>query len=285
MGKAIVIQGLVVTNPVAIVTFESVDNILAAYYQANSTISASEKTALEAFIGSLSDSNLWGKVKYFYPMLGNSVADMKKEVVNPATEDILATDTEDTGLSIDNRILVSTDRSSFSTQGSYNLKSTRFGTTIDCRDLSIIASTNCVGSVGRGFAIKVCNNSSLVSGVGLGTDSSGYRSPMMEVGDNDGTRQSLVSDLQFGTYKERIIMGDYNGDTATLYKEKDVLATGTNYVPSNPSSLTCQRHNLEAKSGSINYNFIAITSHLTAAEWEAFYDLLVVFLKAVGKHS
>lgn len=43
MGKAIVIPGLVVNNPLVTVTFEGVESVLAKYYAANSTINATEK--------------------------------------------------------------------------------------------------------------------------------------------------------------------------------------------------------------------------------------------------
>ena len=95
MGKAIVIDGLQVTNPLCTVTFSGTpaENAISAYLAANTSINITEKEALGNFVEGLINANLWDKIKYFYPLLGDNVADAVLEVVSPSTEDLFVDNT------------------------------------------------------------------------------------------------------------------------------------------------------------------------------------------------
>ena len=110
MGKAIVIDGLQVTNPLCTVTFSGTpaENAIRAYLAVNTSINTTEKEALGNFVEGLINANLWDKIKYFYPLLGDNVADAVLEVVSPSTEDLFVDNT--LGLSVSSRKLIANNR-------------------------------------------------------------------------------------------------------------------------------------------------------------------------------
>ena len=85
MGKALVIEGLQVANPLCVVTIGEVtpDKVLANYLSANTSISETEKTALKVMVGTFIDNNLWSKIKIMLPICGASASDMLIDAVNP----------------------------------------------------------------------------------------------------------------------------------------------------------------------------------------------------------
>ena len=78
MGKALVIEGLQVSNPLCVVTIgeNTPERELSAYFAKNKGISTTEKNALISMVGTLMDNGIYSKIKSFYPIIGTSVADM-----------------------------------------------------------------------------------------------------------------------------------------------------------------------------------------------------------------
>ena len=289
MGKAIVIKGLQVSNPLAVVTFASADAVLANYLSANATISNEEKVALTTMVGGLIESGLWDKMLYFYPMLGNSVSDMIIDVVDQSTEDIFTGASTD-GLSINNRILRTTSKASMLK----GITTQRFAS-LSMRDMCFVTAHTCLGTTSTNYSageiFSVMRNSGNKVFLGVGIESGGYRYPQMRVGidGNDAIVRIPDNNTDAGTqisYKERIILADYNGTTATIYKDKSVYKSGVNYpVTLNSESNFTIRNILSSNEYSYDSNFFAIAKHLTDEEWGTFYDLLLPFLQEVGKHA
>ena len=286
MGKAIVIPGLVVTNPVAVVTFEGVEGILAAYYQSNVSISASEKTALEAFVEGLIDVDLWRKMKYFYPMLGNSVDDLLLDVVNPTTDDLLSRSSYKGSCSVDNRVLKVTGDGQVPSPPYTSLNaSSRFAQSLDMKDMSMIVSCT-EGNVSYGFSnvLKSYPSSGDKYMIGLGRYSDGKRPSYMYAGIVSGNSVVVPSTFsEENSYTERILCADYDSSNCTLYKDKTISGTGANNA-TNQELYKVQTF-ISPDNDWAKYNFFAITEHLTQSQWNSFYDLLLLFVKAVGKHS
>ena len=78
MGKALVIEGLQVNNPLCVITIgeNTPERELSAYLAKNKGISTTEKNALISMVGTLMDNGIYSKIKSFYPIIGTSVADM-----------------------------------------------------------------------------------------------------------------------------------------------------------------------------------------------------------------
>lgn len=78
MGKALIFEGVTVSNPLRTVTFapgtaeEWVDNFSDVV-----TLTSSEKNALTTFVDTLMNNNLWDSVRDFFPMLGGIDGYMK----------------------------------------------------------------------------------------------------------------------------------------------------------------------------------------------------------------
>ena len=85
MGKALVIEGLQVSNALCVITFgeNTPERVLASYLSANKSISESEKTALKTMVGTFIDNGLWNKIKVLLPICGSSASDMLIDAVNP----------------------------------------------------------------------------------------------------------------------------------------------------------------------------------------------------------
>lgn len=296
-GKAIVINGLVVSNPLTTVTFKDVDSILASYTTKNATISNEEKSALRTFVGGLLDAELWDKVKYFYPMLGSTVADQIIEAVNPDTEDLFNTNLSGTsyitGLSVTDRKLHAVSR--FLSNPFPPLNTSRFKS-IDFRNAGIIASSVHTGTTAADSPISSLltllhdlQGNNIIAGLDGATGSSNYRYPCIYAGENNSSAVVYPTGSSDGgnqlSYLERILLADYNGDTANLYKDKTLYKTGTNYAVSDANGYRLKSLLSNGSANNLDYGFFAITEHLTSDQWNAFYDLLLVFLKAVGKHS
>ena len=296
-GKAIVINGLVVSNPLETVTFKGVDTILASYLSKNATISTDEKAALKTFVGGLLDAELWDKVKYFYPLLGSAVADQLVEVVNPDTEDLFNTNLSGTsftsGLSVSNRKLLAVSRSLSNPYPS--LTTSRFKS-IDFRDAGIIAASSHTGTTASDTPnssvltlLPRLQGNNIIAGLDGASGSSNYRYPLIYAGENNSSQVEYPTGSSDGgnqlSYLERILLADYNGNTANLYKDKTVYKTGTNYAVSDANGYRLKSLLNNGSANNLYYGFFAITEHLSADEWGAFYDLLLVFLKAVSKHS
>lgn len=74
MGQAIIFNGVVVSNPLQIVTFVeklvTAEDYVAAYKKKVTTISGPQETALVTFINAMIAAGVWDSVVRCYPMLG-----------------------------------------------------------------------------------------------------------------------------------------------------------------------------------------------------------------------
>lgn len=279
MGKALIIKGLQVNNPIQIVTFKDAKSVLKNYYSLNSSISATEIKALDTFVNGLLDAEIWKKISYFYPMLGDNLADMKIDAVSPDTEDLFTNATSLDGLSVENRILVSTSR---------NLsggKSNRILST-DCSDFGIISSIEHGGlNSCSPFIFMGAQGGAYTNGLNSMSSSSTMRYPTLNTGNDGSTSTNIPSssvDKDYKTYLDRTLYGDFNGNTARLYMENELFAEGALYPL---TSINGVSKFISGQTAGDKYKFLALTKHLTSEEWGIFYSLLNTFLVSVGKRS
>ena len=280
MGKALIIKGLQVNNPIQIVTFKDAKSVLKNYYSLNSSISATEIKALDTFVNGLLDADIWKKISYFYPMLGDNLADMKIDAVSPDTEDLFTNATSLDGLSVENRILLSTSRNR---SGG---KSNRILST-DCSDFGIISSIEHGGlNPCSPFTFMGAQGGAYTNGLNSMSNSSTMRYPTLDTG-NDGSTfthipSSSVDGKNYQTYLDRTLYGDFNGNTARLYMENELFAEGALYPL---TSINGVSRFISGQTAGDKYKFLALTKHLTSEEWGIFYSLLSAFLVSVGKRS
>lgn len=280
MGKALIIKGLQVNNPIQIVTFKDAKSVLKNYYSLNSSISATETKALDTFVNGLLDADIWKKISYFYPMLGDNLADMKIDAVSPDTEDLFTNATSLDGLSVENRILLSTSRS---LSGG---KSNRILST-DCSDFGIISSIEHGGlNPCSPFMFMGAQGGAYTNGLDSMATVSTMRYPALDTG-NDGSTatympSSSVDGKNYQTYLDRTLYGDFNGNTARLYMENELFAEGALYPL---ASIHGVSKFISGQTAGDKYKFLALTKHLTSEEWGIFYSLLSAFLVSVGKRS
>ena len=91
MGKALVVKGMKVNNPIGLVSLEGMaPAALAAYYERNTSITEAQAESLNTLVKTLIDEGLWDKLHYFYPFLGTTLEDMTLECVNTENEDLFA---------------------------------------------------------------------------------------------------------------------------------------------------------------------------------------------------
>lgn len=279
MGKALIIKGLQVNNPIQIVTFKDAKSVLKNYYSLNASINATEIKALDTFVNGLLNADIWNKVSYFYPMLGDNLADMKIDAVSPDTEDMFTNAASLDGLSVENRILLSTSRSK---SGG---KSNRILST-DCSDFGIISSIEHGGlNSCSPFMFMGAQGGAYTNGLNSMANSSSMRYPTLDTG-NDGSAATHIPsssvDKDYKTYLDRTLYGDFDGNTARLYMENKLFAEGTLYPL---TSINGVSKFINGQAAGDKYKFLALTKHLTSEEWGIFYSLLNTFLVSVGKRS
>ena len=281
MGKALVINGLVVNNPLCVVSIDKspVEKALGAYYAANTSINSEEKSALEAFVQGLIDNGMWTKIKAFYPMLGNNVNDLILEV-NGESE-LLGGD-KDT-LSVDVRNLTANvGRTGATSTVPKMLKNLDFG------NLSIFASGN--AAVHQGYSRSILYLSA-VNNIRFSLQGNTYAYPSIGFGSNSAPIQG-TGEGQSGihqSYLERIVSWNTKDGVSTVYKD-GVRYASTDYAPIGNIARTANILSNEKLSGSsedqpYKYSFLAFADGMSESEIGKFYELQLAFLKAVGKHS
>ena len=281
MGKAIVIDGLKVTNPLCTVTFSGipVENALRAYLAANTSINSEEESALEAFVQGLIDNGMWTKIKAFYPMLGNNVDDLILEV-NGESE--LLGDDKAT-LTADGRNLsANVGRTGQTSTVPKMLKNLDFG------NLSIFASGN--ATVFQGYSRNILYLSA-VNNITFSLQGNTFAYPSITYGSNSAPIQG-TGEGQSGiqqSYLERIVFWNTKDGVSTVYKD-GVRYASTNYASIGNIERTVNILSNVKTSGSAEdqpykYSFLAFADGMSESEIGKFYELQLVFLKAVGKHS
>lgn len=272
MGKAIVIKGLNVVNPIAQVTIydNPEDAVLANYLTANQSINTTETAALKTLVGSLVENDLWDKFKYFYPLLGNSVTDMFLEVIDTNNEDIM-TNSGTNGLSVSNRKLISNNRSQSSKNIGNRAKS------LDASKLGFICASSLGETLWGAKGFRFNHGSSTFTGFDI-VSSSGYQFPIYyngtEIKDDSGEYK----------VKERVIFGTIDNGQGSLYNKNLLLASGAVTIPTDPHPRESYGvlFNLGI-SNNCDYTFFAITEGMTTEDWSVVYPLIYKFLQDVGK--
>lgn len=274
MGKAIVIDGLQVTNPLCIVTFSGTpaENALREYLAANTSINDTEQEALTSFVGALIDANLWDKMSYFYPLLGNNLTDALLEVVSPSTEDLFVNNT--TGLSVSSRKLYANDRAQVeklytSENRIYSIDLSKCG--------MIIAGGSDIASA-QGTTLFINASSSTPFALTISSDT--YKYPSFSY--NGTSIKNVPSSIYPRVQRE--VFGTIVSGTGYLYD-------GTTLLDSN--SVTVSDGHISSSYGVLRnqravdyeYDFFALTEGMTTADWLVFHPLLMTFLQAVGKRT
>lgn len=281
MGKALVINGLVVNNPLCVVSIERspIEKALGAYYAANTSINSEEKSALEAFVQGLIDNGMWAKVKAFYPMLGSNVDDLILEV-NGESE-LLGGDKGT--LSADGRNLsANVGRTGATSTVPQMLKN------LDFRNLSIFASGSAPAH--QSYARYILNISS-DNNQSMSIQGNTYAYPSIQSGNVFAPTQG-TSEGQSGiqqSYLERIVAWSIKNGSAIVYKD-GVRYASTDYAPAGnierTVSILSNIKNIDsAEDQPYKYSFLAFADGMTESEIGKFYELQLAFLKAVGKHS
>ena len=271
MGKAIVIDGLQVTNPLCTVTFSGTpaENAISAYLAANTSININEKEALGNFVEGLINANLWDKIKYFYPLLGDNVADAVLEVVSPSTEDLFVDNTS--GLSVSSRKLIANNRPDSEVNTS---------TRAQALDISKIGMILAGGSnIDATQAARFLVNYSIANAVGLSISKDTYKYPLFE---NKTQIFEMPSDVYSKVKRE--VFGTTVSGVGYLYDGTTQLATGSLDIPTGTlkSSFGILSN---SRALDYEYDFFAITEGMTTADWLVFHPLLMTFLQAVGKRA
>lgn len=282
MGKALVIKGLVVNNPLCVVSVgqSPIEKALGAYYAANTSINSEEKSALEAFVQGLIDNGLWAKVKAFYPMLGSNVDDLILEV-NGESE-LLGGDKGT--LSADGRNLsANVGRTGATSTVPQMLQSFDFG------DLSVFASGSAPAH--QSYARYILNISCSDNNQSMGMQVDTYAYPLVQSGNVSAPTQG-TGEGQSGiqqSYLERIVAWNIKNGSAVVYKD-GVRYASTDYAPAGNISRTINILSNIKNYDSVGdqpykYSFLAFADGMSESEIGKFYELQLAFLKAVGKHS
>lgn len=281
MGKALVIKGLVVSNPLCVVSIEQnpIEKSLGAYYAANTSISSEEKSALEAFVQGLMDNGIWTKVKALYPMLGSNVDDLILEV-NGESE-LLGGDKGT--LTADGRNLsANVGRTGATSTVPQILKNFDFG------NLSIFASGN--APVWQVYSRSILHLSA-DNNITLSLQGNTYGYPSITCGSNSAPIQG-TGEGQSGiqqSYLERIVAWNIKNGSAVVYKD-GVRYASTDYalignISKTVNILSNQMISSSSKDQPYKYSFLAFADGMSDSEIGKFYELQLAFLKAVGKHS
>lgn len=281
MGKALVINGLVVSNPLCVVSIDKspIEKALGAYYAANTSINREEKSALEAFVQGLIDNGIWTKVKALYPMLGSNVDDL-----------ILEVNGESELLGGDKGTLSADGRNLSANVGRTGVTSTvpQMLNNLDFGNLSVFASGSAPAHQAYSrviLQISSSNNQTMtIQGDTYGypsVKSGGVTAPTQGTGEGQsGIQQS---------YLERIVAYNIKNGSAVVYKD-GVRYASTDYAPIGNIARTVfilsnTKISSSAEDQLYKYSFLAFADGMSESEISKFYELQLAFLKAVGKHS
>lgn len=265
MGKALVIEGLQVVNPLCVVTIGELtpDKALARYLSANTSISETEKTALKNMVGTFIDNNLWSKIKVLLPICGSSASDMLIDAVNP--EGTIIADASRYSVD-DNKLKFasaysSTDICTFAIEISPNL-SIYFG----CKHT--YPTGNC-----QALNLKTDSNQNIV----LNVINGGYRQPSLSVGDTGIKASTSLS------AENRLLCARIWKSSASIYCNNQLLAEGA-CSPNGSKVERCLNFSV-APSSDMWATFMCIANNLTSGEETIMYNAIDAFLTAIGKRA
>lgn len=273
MGKALVVKGLKVNNPIGLVSLEGVaPAALAAYYERNTSITEAQAESLNTLVKTLIDEGLWDKLHYFYPFLGTTLEDMTLECIDTENEDLFAL-SGTSGLTVDGNFL-----------GVYNTRRTIVYPTsaalISPSDVSMIMA----GGNPHIQSPIFMDASDGKKCIDLTTFSAGGAPMRMACGvTGDGATSNITGERLGTTTLERVVCATIINGNGVIWNDKSKYAEGTgntNFTIGRCGNVFSQSGNTIGK-----FAFFAMGRYMTEAEWGKFYDALLIFLKATGKHS
>lgn len=275
MGKALVVKGMKVNNPIGLVSLGGMaPAALAAYYERNTSITEAQVESLNTLVKTLIVEGLWDKLYYFYPFLGNTLEDITLECVDTANEDLFATSGL-SGLSVDGAYM-SIDNS---TRNSSIIYPTSI-TAISPSDVSIIMAVG-IPYIQSPIFMDASNGSKRID---LTTFSGGGAPMRMACGTTENVTTNITGDRLGTTTLERVVCGTIINGNGVIWNDKTKYAEGTG----NTDFTIGRCSNVFTMAGSKAIGkiaFFAMGRYMTEAEWGKFYDALLIFLKATGKHS
>lgn len=281
MGKALVIDGLNVKNPLCVVNIETnpLDKALKSYYAVNNSINSSEKNALNSFVQGLIDAGIWDKIVLFYPMLGDNVDDL---ILETHGENHLLADTKSDFSVASRNLYANVGRSgnlSYIPDCINNL---------DMSKLGIVCSGKAEShNKYLRLPLYIDADNAIASYIQYDT----YAYPAIQSGSSivpiQGTEEGQSGILQ--NYLERIIACNVRNNIVKLYKDNELYSSNT-YIPVGNISrifrvLANIKDSVSAEEQPYQYNFFSLTQDMTENDWVQYYSLLLTFLKSVGKHS
>lgn len=245
---------------------------LADFYEANTSITDEEKTALETLVDTLIDNGLWSKIKYFCPMVGTTADDQIIDVKHT-----------DSSLFIDSSQYTYTDGVlQFATVSGASAGSSALPENLSTDSISIIAGVNFVGTPQNSLVVKFLNADSSVSIESLASYG-GYRVPRLDFA---GT--AYASTTSVASILERKIIYTYDGTDVRITLNGDVIYTTSAEITA--EALTLKRQHPFNCTGQDDDNkayatFLAVATALTSTEETALNTALNTFLVAIGKIS
>lgn len=265
MGKALVIEGLQVSNPLCVVTLEEItpERVLGSYLSVNKSISESEKTALKSMVGTFIDNGLLNKIKVLLPICGSSASDMLIDVINPGG----------TIIADPSRYSVNDNKLKFASAFNSSDVGT-FANEISTNNLSIYYGYKRVSN-GNSNAMSLGTIDS--QNIKLEATSGGNRQPILTV---NGTSISASTTL---LVDNRIICAKVEASSAHLYCNNQLLAEGACSINENKLS---QLINFSVcPSVDMWATFMCMANNLTNDEETIMYNAIDTFLTTIGKRN
>ena len=265
MGKALVIEGLQVSNPLCVITIgeNTPESVLASYLSVNKSISESEKTALKSMVGTFIDNGLLNKIKVLLPICGSSASDMLIDVINPGG----------TIIADSSRYSVNDNKLKFAS--AYNSSDVgTFANEISTNNLSIYYGYKRV-STGNSTAMILDTIDS--QNISLEATKGGIRQPSLKV---NGTSISASTTL---LVDNRIICAKIEASSAHLYCNNQLLAEGACSI--NEGKLSQIINFSVCPSVDMWATFMCMANGLTSDEETIMYNAIDTFLTTIGKRD
>lgn len=265
MGKALVIEGLQVSNPLCVITIgeNTPERVLANYLSANTSISETEKTALKVMVGTFIDNNLWSKIKVMLPICGSSASDMLIDAVNPGG----------TIIADSSRYSVNDNKLKFASQYNSTDQGT-FANEISTNNLSIYYGYKRVSN-GNSRAMSLDTIGS--QNIKLEATEGGNRQPVLTV---NGTSIRASTALMVDN---RIICAKVEVSNAYLYCNNQLLAEGACSI--NEDKLSKITNFSVCSSVDMWATFMCMANNLTSGEETIMYNAIDTFLTTIGKRD
>lgn len=265
MGKALVIEGLQVSNPLCVVTIgeNTPERVLANYLSANTSISETEKTALKVMVGTFIDNNLWSKIKVMLPICGSSASDMLIDAVNPK------------GTIIADASRYSVDGNKLKFTSAYNsTDSGIFANEISPYNLSIYYGYKFVSSA-NSRAVQFTTDTK--QSINVEAINGGYKQPSLSVGDTIIKASTTLIDTN------RILCAKLEASSMSLYCNNQILAEGSCSI--NGNKLESIFNFSVSPSTDMWATFMCMANDLTSDEETIMYNAIDTFLTTIGKRD